>query len=186
MTGEERPHLALVGGMGAGKTSVGALLAARRRCRHIDLDRWIQADTGRSIGVIFAESGEDGFRDAEQASLGRALGLAEPVVLSTGGGVLGRPANRDALAARSLVVWLRATPETAAARVGDGAGRPLLEGSSPVEVLRRLAEERSPRYEAAADLVVDTDDRTPDEVADEVVALLDRLEATAGSGAAPS
>ncbi len=186
MIRQDRPHLALVGGMGAGKTVVGALVAERCRRRHVDLDRWIQADTGRSIGVVFAESGEDGFRDAEQSSLGRALDLAEPVVLSTGGGVLRRPANREALAARARLVWLRATPETAAARVGDGTGRPLLEGGSPVEVLRRLNAERSPLYEAAADLVLDTDDDTPDQVADEVVAWLERHEAPAGSSAAPS
>jgi len=161
--------------MGTGKTSVGALVAARARRRHIDLDRWVQADTGRSIGVLFVERGEEGFRDAEQDSLERALGLSEPIVLSTGGGVLGRLANREALASRSHVVWLRATPETAAERVGDGRGRPLLEDDSPVDVLRRLAGERGPLYEEAADLAVDTDGRSPDDVADEVGAFLERL-----------
>jgi shikimate kinase len=159
--------------MGAGKTSVGALVAERSRRRHIDLDRWVQADTGRSIGVLFAELGEDGFRDAEQASLERALELLEPIVLSTGGGVLGRSANRDALVARSHVVWLRATPETAAGRVGDGHGRPLLQGDAPVDVLRRLIEERAPLYEATADLAIDTDDRSAADVADEVHAYLE-------------
>ena len=175
MVPEHRPHLALVGGMGTGKTSVGALVAARARRRHIDLDRWVQADTGRSIGVLFVERGEEGFRDAEQDSLERALGLSEPIVLSTGGGVLGRPVNREALASRSHVVWLRATPETAAERVGDGRGRPLLEDDSPVDVLRRLAGERAPLYEEAADLAIDTDGRSPDDVADEVGAFLERL-----------
>ncbi len=162
--------------MGTGKTSVGAIVAAQARRRHIDLDRWVQADTGRSIGVLFAELGEEGFRDAEQSSLERALELLEPIVLSTGGGVLGRPANRDALCARSHVVWLRATPETAAERVGDGHGRPLLSDDPtglPVDVLRRLAEERAPLYEAAADLAIDTDHRSADEVADEVGAFLE-------------
>ena len=173
MATEGRPHLALVGGMGTGKTSVGALVAERVRRRHIDLDRWVQADTGRSIGVLFDELGEEGFRDAEQASLERALELFEPIILSTGGGVLGRSSNRDALCIRSYVVWLRATPETAAARVGDGHGRPLLEDGSPVDVLRRLAEERAPLYEAAADLAVDTDNRSADEVADEVSVFLE-------------
>ena len=73
------------------------------------------------------------------------------------------------------MVWLRATPETAAERVGDGRGRPLLEDDSPVDVLRRLAGERAPLYEEAADLAIDTDGRSPDDVADEVGAFLERL-----------
>ena len=111
--------------MGAGKTSVGALVAECLNYRHVDLDRWVQADTGRSIGVLFEERGEIGFRDAEENSLMRVLELSEPVIISTGGGVLLRRVNRDILARRSYVVWLQVSPEVATGRLGDGSGRPL-------------------------------------------------------------
>ena len=112
---------------------------------------------GRSVGVIFAEGGEEAFRDLEQEALSDTLSGDKPLVVSTGGGVVERPANRQLLAERALVVWLRAEPGTLAARVADGSGRPLLADGDPVEVLRRLDIERAPAYEAAADLVVDTD-----------------------------
>ena len=142
-------HLALVGLMGAGKTAVGASVAADLGRRHVDLDRAVTQLAGRSVGVIFHESGEQ--------ALGLQMDALDPVVLSTGGGVLGRETNRDALTRGATVVWLRAAPETLAARVGDLSSRPLLADGDPVEVLRRLDIERAPAYEAAADLVVDTD-----------------------------
>jgi len=171
-----RPHLALVGLMGAGKTSVGALVAECLNYRHVDLDRWVQADTGRSIGVLFEERGEIGFRDAEENSLMRVLELSEPVIISTGGGVLLRRVNRDILARRSYVVWLQVSPEVATGRLGDGSGRPLLQqdGSDGgmVAVLARLMAERDGLYEAAADFVVDTNKKTPSEAAQEILAFL--------------
>ena len=179
-------HLALVGLMGAGKPAVGRVLAARLRRQHVDLDLAVTQLAGRSIGVIFHEGGESTFRDLEAQSLVLQLAVGDPIVLSTGGGVLGRRENRAILAADSTVVWLRARLETLAARVGDGVGRPLLEGRTALGVLRDLAEARHPAYERAADLVVDTDGLTVVEVVDAVLeALMDvgliRPEALAGS-----
>ena len=171
MVEDTPPQLALVGLMGAGKSAVGAAVAARVPRRHVDLDLWIQNDTGRTIGVLFAESGESGFRDAEATTLSRVLEMDQPIVLSTGGGVLIRPENRALLAARAVVVWLRAAPETLAGRVGDGTGRPLLAGGDPLAVLQRLCDERGPAYAAAADAVVDTDGCAVDEVVDTILAL---------------
>ena len=165
-------HVALVGLMGAGKTAVGRALADRLRRRHVDLDRAVTQLAGRSIGVIFHEGGEEAFRDLEAQSLGLQLAAPDPLVLSTGGGVLGRRENRTALSA-ATVIWLRARPETLADRVGDGSGRPLLEGRDPVEVLRELAEDRHPAYERAADVIVDTDGRPVDAVVDSLVGALD-------------
>ncbi|MDP6213767.1 MAG: shikimate kinase, partial [Acidimicrobiales bacterium] len=102
------PHLALVGLMGAGKSEVGSAVARRRSLRHLDLDVLVTGREGRSVGVLFEEQGESGFRDCEQAALAEVLSLAQPVVLSTGGGVLERPANRELLSERATVVWLRA------------------------------------------------------------------------------
>ena len=166
------PHLALVGLMGAGKSEVGAAVAQRRNLRHLDLDVMVTGREGRSIGVLFEEQGESGFRDCEQAALADVLSLGQPIVLSTGGGVLERQPNRKLLSERATVIWLRARPETLAQRVGDGAGRPLLQDGEPVEVLRDLLQRRGPDYEAAADHVVDTDDLSVAEAADAVVATL--------------
>ncbi|MED5220349.1 MAG: shikimate kinase [Actinomycetota bacterium] len=179
-------HLAFVGLMGAGKTVVGRVLADRLRRRYVDLDRAITQLAGRSIGVIFQEGGESTFRDLEAQSLVLQLAAADPIVLSTGGGVLGRGENRAVLAADSIVVWLRARPETLADRVGDGVGRPLLEGRNALGVLRDLAEDRHPTYEQAANVVVDTDGLTVVQVVDAVLhALMDvglvRPETLAGS-----
>ena len=171
-SGPGGPHLALVGLMGAGKSEVGAAVAQRRSLRHLDLDVLVTGREGRSVGVLFEEQGESGFRDCEQAALADVLSLVQPVVLSTGGGVLERLPNRELLSERATVVWLRARPETLAERVGDGVDRPLLQAGNPAEVLAELSTRRGSDYEAAADHVVDTDDMTVDEVADTVVAAL--------------
>lgn len=175
-----RRHMALVGLMGVGKTAVGAALARRIGRRHVDLDRAVTQLAGRSIGVIFHEGGEPAFRDVEAQCLALQLAAEDPIVLSTGGGVLGREENRVALS-DATVVWLRATTATLVARVGDGTGRPMLADDDPAEVLHRLAAERDPGYEAAADLVVDTDDRTVDEVADAVLGALPDLQPVGGA-----
>lgn len=150
-------HLALVGMMGAGKTRVGSEVASRINCRHIDLDILISNRVGRSVGVIFAEAGEEAFRDLEQDALAAELSRDEPLVVSTGGGVIERQVNRQLLIERALVVWLRAEPTTLALRVGDGAGRPMLNKGKPVDLLAALAERRHPLYAAVSDRVIDTD-----------------------------
>ncbi|HJM73622.1 MAG TPA: shikimate kinase, partial [Acidimicrobiales bacterium] len=99
-------HLALVGLMGVGKTAVGASVASRLGCRHVDLDRAVTQLAGRSIGVIFHEGGEESFRDLEEQALGLQMQAVDPIVLSTGGGVLGRETNRAVLAREATVVWL--------------------------------------------------------------------------------
>jgi len=171
MTAQHRPHLALIGLMGAGKSTVGAALAAQGNRRHIDLDRWIQNDTGRSIGVLFAEGGEEAFRQAETDTLQRVLQIEQPLVLSTGGGVLTRAENQQVLKERTHVVWLRATPETLAQRVGDGTGRPLLAQGDPLTVLQELDRQRRSAYQAAAEAIIDTDDRTLKAIVEEIMAL---------------
>ena len=152
-----RRHLALVGLMGVGKTTVGAAVARRTGRRHVDLDIVVSNRVGRSVGVIFAEAGEEAFRDLEQEALASELAHDEPIVVSTGGGVVERQANRQILTERTLVVWLRAEPETLAGRVGDGAGRPLLKEGNPLDLLTVLAERRNPIYAAVSDRVIDTD-----------------------------
>lgn len=164
-------HVALVGLMGAGKTVIGASLARKSNVRHVDLDRWIQNRYGRSIGVIFNERGEKGFREIETDALKEVLGSEEPVVLSTGGGVIVQDENRSILKENSHVIWLKATPEGLAKRVGEGRGRPLLKDKDPLEVLQLLNAEREENYKEVADLVIDVESGTVEEISDHILAL---------------
>ncbi|MBV8160330.1 MAG: shikimate kinase [Acidimicrobiia bacterium] len=165
-------HILLVGMMGAGKSSVGAVLADRLGRPFFDVDAWIENEEGVSIATIFKTRGEAAFRDLEAEVV--ASFLANPVasVLAVGGGAVTERRNRDALNSQARVVWLRATDATLAARVGDGAGRPILAGTHVASELARLAKVREPMYTAVADIVVDVDGLSHDEVVERVTAAL--------------
>jgi shikimate kinase len=165
-------HVVLVGMMGSGKSTVGPLLATRLGRRYVDSDRAIEEQTGSTVGELFAERNEDEFRRIEHGVLAGALRDAVPSVIGPGGGVVTRTEGRDALRAGPFVVWLRARPETIAERVGEGWGRPLLEGTDVFDTVTRLVRERAPLYEEVADAIVDVDGLTPDAVADKVQVLL--------------
>lgn len=165
-------RLLLVGMMGAGKSSVGRLAAAALGWSFRDVDDEIERAAGSSVAALFSDRGEPAFRELETEVLARCLDDDADAVVSVGGGAVISAANRARLASAGTVVWLRATPATLSARVGDGAGRPLLAGG-PEAAARRLAElarERAPFYAEVADAVLDVDGCTPDEVARRVVA----------------
>jgi shikimate kinase len=164
-----RPAAVLVGPMGSGKTTVGALLAERLQATVRDTDADIVAASGREISDIFVESGEDHFRELEAAAVGAALAEHDGV-LALGGGAVMRAETR-ALLADVPVVFLRVGLADAVKRVGLGVGRPLLLGNVRSRI-KVLLDERTPVYESVATHVVDTDGRTPDEVAAEVQELL--------------
>lgn len=162
------PAVVLIGMPGAGKSSVGHALASALGVPFADSDDLVVAATGRSIADLFAES-EAAFRAAEAAAVTRALATFDGV-LALGGGALLSAAVREALAASPVpVVLLRAGLDTLLARVGDAADRPLLV-ADPVARLATLAAERDALYDAAADVVVETDGRTVAEVAELVQA----------------
>lgn len=165
----EDRKLLLIGMMGAGKTTVGRILADRLGWPYADSDSQVQQATGRTVPELFAERGEAGFRAAEAAALRSAVDGAGPAVVSVAGGAVLDPENRRVISSAGSVVWLRADPATLAARVGDGSGRPLL-GDDPASALQRLDAVRRPLYADLADIVVDVDDLTPDDVADRVLA----------------
>jgi len=162
-------RLLLVGMMGAGKTTVGRIMADRLGCPYVDSDAEVAADTGRTAPEILAADGEAALRVAESAALREAVSRPAPVVVSVAGGAVLDAGNRALIRDSGTVVWLRAAPATLAERVGDGAGRPLL-GRDPAAALIRLDEVRRPLYAEVADIVVDVDDLTPEAVADQVLA----------------
>jgi shikimate kinase len=163
------PQVVLVGSMGAGKSTVGRLLAERWGVPFRDTDDDVEQAEGRPIAEIFVDSGEVHFRSLEREAVARALG-EHAGVLAVGGGAVMTPETRSLLAGHR-VVFLRVGLSDAAARVGLGASRPLLLGNVR-GTMKSILDERTPVYEAVAGAWVDTDGRTPGEVADGVEAAL--------------
>jgi len=156
----------LVGPMGAGKTTVARLLAEELGVGARDTDADVEAAEGRTVADIFVESGEDVFRALESAAVADALATHEGV-LALGGGAVLDPATRDLLQDQT-VVFLRVGLAEAVKRVGLGTGRPLLLGNVRGRI-KALLDERAPIYESVARLTVDTDDRTAEDVARQIM-----------------
>jgi shikimate kinase len=160
--------IVLVGLMGAGKSTVGRLVAERLGRRLVDSDQAIEARTGSSVRELWEEGGEAAYRRLESQVVLDALGESPPVVIAAPGGVVLDPEVREALDG-AHVVWLRGDPATLASRVRSGDHRPLL-GDDPLTVLRAMAEERDDLYREVADTVLDVDDADPRHLADRVLA----------------
>lgn len=161
----------LVGFMGSGKSTVGRALADRLAWELIDFDDEIERAQGQTIVEIFRESGEAAFRGLE-AQLTERLRDRRQAVLAPGGGWMVRTDLVDVLRPGSLIVWLRARPETLYRRhLGQGVQRPLLAGERPREAIGVILAERE-QYYKKADVAVDTDGKDPATVADEIIARL--------------
>ncbi len=170
----------LVGMMGAGKTTVGRLLASRLGWSYLDSDEEVEAFSGHTVKELFESGGERAFRPLESKALAAALQGDAPAVVSVAGGAVLDPANRALLRRAGTVVWLRASPATLFERVradtvaasealpGSGDHRPLLD-HDPAGTLVRLDAERRPLYQEVADAVVDVDGLDPGAVADQVL-----------------
>jgi len=156
------PRVVLVGTMGAGKTTVGALLAEAWGVGFRDTDQDVEARAGKSVQDIFVDEGEQEFRAQERAAVVDALATHDGVLALGGGAVL--DAGTRALLAGHRVVFLRVGISDAAQRVGLGVARPLLLGNVRGRV-KQLIEERTPVYEGLATYVVDTDGLSPEQVA---------------------
>ena len=162
--------IALIGMMGAGKTSVGRLLAHKLGLPFIDADSEIEAAAQATIAEIFERDGEAVFRSGERRVIARLLD-GPRCVLATGGGAFMAAETRDKIRDRAISIWLRADLDLLTRRIGRRRDRPLLNQGNPRETLARLLVQRNPVY-AEADIVVESGDETPDQVAERVIAAL--------------
>lgn len=152
--------------MGAGKSSVGLVLAGELGIPFVDLDLQISKLAGKSIPLIFTEEGELTFRDLETACL-RSLSNTTPSVVSTGGGIIGRLENRTFMQNHGFVVYLAAEWKTLKQRIGDTGGRPLAQSVDDWTATRQLYLDRCPLYQEA-DLIVSTDHRSILDIVNEI------------------
>ncbi|MER7167800.1 shikimate kinase [Micromonospora sp. NPDC000207] len=166
-----KPVVVLVGAPGSGKTTVGETLAAALGVGFRDTDTDIEALAGKPIPEIFIDEGEAHFRDLERAAVAAAL-TSHPGILALGGGAILAEENRAALVGHT-VVHLSVELTDAVKRVGLGVGRPLL-AINPRATLKHLMDQRRPLYAEVATATVVTDGRTPTEIADEIVSLVER------------
>jgi shikimate kinase len=162
--------IALVGLMGAGKTTVGRRLAQQLHLPFRDADAEIEAAAGRSVSEIFRDFGEKVFREGERRVIARLLD--EPAhVLATGGGAFVDDETRALINARAVSVWLKADLELLARRVSRRDTRPLLAGKNPLEVLSAQAEARYPAY-AEAHITVETGESAHHSAVEDIIAAL--------------
>jgi len=160
------PLAILIGPPGAGKSTVGAELAARLGVTFADTDTSIAAAAGKPVSDIFIDDGEPVFRAMERAAVAAALD-AQDVVIGLGGGAILDPGTRERLSGRPVVYLAASFPELAR-RVGMDRPRPLLIGTNPRAQLKALLDRRLPIYEGLAWLTVDTDGREPAQIAAQI------------------
>lgn len=172
-------NIFLVGLMGAGKTSVGRMLARRLNKDFYDADAEIERVTGVKIPVIFDIEGESGFRTREEKVIERLTALHD-IVLATGGGAILSPANRTRLKQHGCIIYLRAAPEDLWRRTRRDRNRPLLQTTNPLAKLKELHAQRDPLYSEVADLVVDTGAQSVSTLSTHIQQLLTGLEQGAG------
>jgi shikimate kinase len=165
--GPAAPRVLLIGMMGAGKTTVGRELSAQTGWPYVDNDDVLRRQTGREPAEIRATEGEDVLHLAESDALDEALGLEPPKIIGVAAAAVLDPAAREALREGGHVVWLRARPETLSERIASGTGR-RGEANDP-DWLRKRAREREMLYASVASQIVDVDDRTPAEIAGEIL-----------------
>ena len=174
-------NVVLTGFMGSGKSTVGIRLSYRLRRVILDTDKIIEKEQGKTISDIFAQDSEEGFRQLETQLLKRLKEKERNKIIATGGGIPLREENRRLLKEIGTVIYLRAKPETIYARLAHDKSRPLIAGENPQEKIRTLLAERSEKYEEGADLIVDVDGKSFQQIVDEIEQRLYSVRKRAGS-----
>lgn len=175
-------NVILTGFMGSGKTTVGLRLSYRLRQAVVDTDKEIEREENRTIAEIFAAQGEAYFRDKETECLRRLIKSAKNQIISVGGGLPLRAGNRELLHELGQVFYLRAEAETIYGRLKGDTTRPLLQGSDPEEKIRTLIKERDPLYREAADVIIQVDAKSFDQILNEIEAQVTDTRAGKGTG----
>ena len=163
-------HIYLIGFMGVGKTSTSRELVRLLGAKEVEMDARIVEENGMSINEMFAQYGEDYFRDRETETIAKIAGES-PAVVSCGGGAVLRPQNVELMKKSGVIVLLTAEPQTVLDRVKDATDRPILNGHMNVEYIAGLMEKRREAYESVCDVRIATDGKTPCQVAREIVPL---------------
>jgi len=166
-------NIFLIGFMGCGKSTIAKRLSEKLGVAQIEMDELIVQEQGMPITEIFEKYGEEHFRDIE-TDLVRRLQEWDGVVVSCGGGAVLREENRKMMKESGAIVWLTAKPETILERVKNSTNRPVLNGHMNVEYIAELMEKRRACYEAAADFVVETDEKEREAICDEIKYIIDK------------
>lgn len=166
---KHKKNIILIGFMGSGKTTVGLGLSYKLRMPVEDTDKLIEVQEGKSIKEIFAEKGEAYFRTKETKMLTMMQERKYGRIISVGGGTPVNPVNRTILKESGTVIYLRIQPETVYSRLKSDTTRPLLLCDNPLEQIQTLLQERRAAYEECADVIVDVDEKTTDEILQEIM-----------------
>lgn len=163
-----KEHIFLIGFMGVGKTTTSHKLKELLGVDEIDTDEMIVEQEGKAISDIFAQEGEEYFRQTETGILDKIKDMS-PCIVSCGGGMVMREVNVQKMKEQGKIYLLTATPETIYENVKDSTNRPLLNGNMNVEYIAELMKAREPKYNAAADVVIGTDGLNPTQVAQKLI-----------------
>jgi shikimate kinase len=162
-------NIVLIGYRGTGKSEVGAILAHRLKMTCIGMDAEIVRRAGMSIPEIVKKSGWIQFRDMETA-VAKDLAARDQLIIDTGGGVIERSENITILKSNACIFWLKATVDVIVSRIEDDTQRPaLIDGKTFTDEVAEVLERRMSKYDNAANYEIDTDQRSPDQVADRIV-----------------
>ena len=167
----KKNNIFLIGPMGAGKSTIGRALAKELHCDFYDSDQVIEQRTGADLAWIFDIEGEEGFRKREQQVI-EELTQLQGIVLATGGGAIIMTENRNALAARGTVIYLKTSLDMQYKRTKRAAKRPLLRTENVKQTIDKLWEQREPLYNEIADLSFDTDSLSLRAIVNEIDKLL--------------
>jgi len=170
-------NVVLIGYRGTGKSTIAKILSARLKWPRFNLDEAIVKDRGMSIPQMVEKYGWEFFRDVESRMVEKTS-VMDQTIIDAGGGIIVRADNIAILRLKGFIVWLKARPETIIRRIKDNAGRPSLTGKkSFLEEIQEVLNERTPKYQAAAHVAIDTDDLSPQEVAEKIIEAFNRANA---------
>ncbi|HPD60390.1 MAG TPA: shikimate kinase [Thermodesulfobacteriota bacterium] len=170
-------NIVLIGYRGTGKSTIATILSARLKWPRFNLDEAIVKDRAMGIPQMVEKYGWEFFRDVESRMVEKASNK-DKTIIDAGGGVVVRPKNIERLRQNGVIIWLKAKPETIVSRIKEDTNRPSLTGKkSFLEEVQEVLTERTPRYQSAAHVAIDTDDLSPTEVVEKILKELDRFNA---------